>query len=313
MSFLSKFPIIVSAALSLYASLASANTPVTKGGIVSVGSSAAVEAGTRSTIRKANAPDSFADKWAVVVGVDKFQDQSWNLEFAVKDAVDFKDYLVDQARFAPDHVKILTGADATHKSIQNAIDWVRNEARRGDLVVLYYRTRGTFAEQEWGNYLAASNSQANDLSGTAFKMSEFAMTVLDKLQASSLAIIVDSDFSEVVLRSIHEEYDKLSPEIDPLIVVNSANSNEIAWESKELKNSVFTHELIKALIAKGGDAMLCETAHSLRDKVKEDVNHIRKYRSQGIGTMGISKCNDTTDVKLACPVTAPRNSAGHDE
>ncbi|MBI4534349.1 MAG: caspase family protein, partial [Candidatus Melainabacteria bacterium] len=48
-----------------------------------------------------------ADKWALVIGISRFKDPSVKLKYASKDAKDFYDYLVSQAHFAPDHVKLL--------------------------------------------------------------------------------------------------------------------------------------------------------------------------------------------------------------
>src|ERR1700677_379736 len=46
-----------------------------------------------------------ADKWALVIGVSKFQDPTIpQLRFAAKDAQDFANFLVKEQNFAPDHV-----------------------------------------------------------------------------------------------------------------------------------------------------------------------------------------------------------------
>src|SRR5687767_15034855 len=49
-----------------------------------------------------------ADKWALVVGVSRFKNASLNLQWAAKDAEDFRNYLVSKGQFDPEHVKLLT-------------------------------------------------------------------------------------------------------------------------------------------------------------------------------------------------------------
>ncbi len=57
------------------------------------------------------------DKWALIVGISKFADPSINLRFAAKDALDFRDYLIKDANFAPDHVRMLIDSQATREHI----------------------------------------------------------------------------------------------------------------------------------------------------------------------------------------------------
>lgn len=267
----------------------------------------------RAKSQKEKADESFTDKWAVVIGVDQFQDKTWKLEFAVKDAVDFKNYLIDHANFAPDHVKTLTGTDATRANILDAISWLKKAATQGDLAVVYFRTRGTFKPDEWGNdnCLAASDTNANNLPSTAFKASKFPLTVGDEnLKAGALVVILDSDFCGIASIPILYMPEDVATKVDPLIVITSAAKNEIAWESKKFENSVFTHYLIEALIKNGNDGLLTESLMSIGNKINDEAASFRKYRTQEPGAFGMSRGKDVLDVKLAAPVTAPHMPPG---
>src|SRR5207302_687031 len=57
------------------------------------------------------------DKWALVVGISNFQNPSIDLKYPAKDAKDFQKYLISQANFAADHVKLLINEDATRERI----------------------------------------------------------------------------------------------------------------------------------------------------------------------------------------------------
>lgn len=99
------------------------------------------------------------DKWALVVGISKFQKPSLNLKFPDKDAQDFAKFLVEKCNFAPDHVKMLTNEQATRAAILNNLGdkWLPRVVRPDDLVVLYFSTHGSPATLDavGVNYLMA--------------------------------------------------------------------------------------------------------------------------------------------------------------
>src|SRR5438552_13006706 len=58
------------------------------------------------------------DKWALVIGVTQFANPRVpELKYATKDAADFYNYLVKEAHFAPDHVRLLLNDKATQRRI----------------------------------------------------------------------------------------------------------------------------------------------------------------------------------------------------
>jgi hypothetical protein len=74
------------------------------------------------------------DKWALVVGVSEFANPALNLKYSAKDAKDFADYLVKEADFAPDHVKVLLNKDATERRILSELGdrWLPRVANPDD-------------------------------------------------------------------------------------------------------------------------------------------------------------------------------------
>lgn len=94
-----------------------------------------------ATTQAADTVDSpVGDKWALVIGVSQFKNQNIPLlKFAAKDASDFANYLVKDAHFAPDHVKVLTNEQATQKHIMSELGskWLPHVATPDDLVVIF--------------------------------------------------------------------------------------------------------------------------------------------------------------------------------
>ena len=86
------------------------------------------------------------DKWAVLIGIDKFRNQTIPpLRFAKKDALDFARFLVEKGNFAQDHVLILTNELATKFNIEDALgdDWLPRRAGPDDLIVFFASTHGS--------------------------------------------------------------------------------------------------------------------------------------------------------------------------
>ena len=90
------------------------------------------------------------DKWALVVGISEFAKPALNLQFAAKDACDFKDFLVGKCHFAPDHVKLLVNQNATKDKILDLLgdSWLPRVALPDDLVVIFISRHSKFKQDE---------------------------------------------------------------------------------------------------------------------------------------------------------------------
>src|SRR5437762_965193 len=136
------------------------------------------------------------DKWAIVIGVSKFQNPGINsLQYAAKDAGDFADYLVREANFAPDHVKLLTNEQATQKAIMSELGskWLPRVAAPDDLVVLFISSHGSGEEMDVQgvNYIVAHDSDPEDLYTTAIDMQDLASTISRRVHAKRLVVFLD--------------------------------------------------------------------------------------------------------------------------
>jgi hypothetical protein len=89
----------------------------------------------------ARAQDPKPQLWAVCVGVSKHTHSQFNVgvKFAAKDAADVADLLRSQdgKLFGRVECKLLTDAQATRAGIEEALAWLRQNARPGDYVIVY--------------------------------------------------------------------------------------------------------------------------------------------------------------------------------
>jgi tetratricopeptide (TPR) repeat protein len=104
------------------------------------------------------------DKWALVIGISNFKDPSIDLRYAAKDATDFRNFLVAKEHFQPDHVKLLTDANATRDKIISELgpSWLGKLAHKDDLVVIYVSSHGSSSLEDVGmNFLVAYDTDKN--------------------------------------------------------------------------------------------------------------------------------------------------------
>lgn len=287
-----------------------------------------------------------ADKWALVVGISNFKDHSINLQFAAKDAMDFRNYLVFEANFKPDHVKLLLDEQATRDNIIAHLGdkWLRKNAKQDDLVVIFVSAHGTSARKEIGNanFIVAYETNLNNAVLSGIPMQFFTAGVRDMIPSQRVVIIMDvchgGALRESSLASAIDAQTKqphsaqagskaimLQPDmrVKPVgsggsgsssslsigtgqIVVASSDSDQVSWESKNYPNGVFTRQLIEALRTKGANTSVQEAYKLMRAKVEQEVLRSRAE----IQTPIMAEHNwHGGDTILGVKPAAPRNVA----
>lgn len=228
------------------------------------------------------ANQTYADKWALVIGVNSFKYQIKALDYAEKDATDFRNYLVNEANFQTDHVLLLDGKNATYANINKGLDWLKRASSKHDLVVVYLRTHGIYASYVRTSYFAASDT-AEDFDLTAFRMDAFPPLVAKSLNAADLVMILDSDYSGAAVDIPSRAFDQIRKQGYKRGLHIYASTNESEPSTEGNGNSKFTGSFLSAL-RNSGDKPLSKLVPSGNSE-----------RSAG-------------DVKLSAPVTQARSA-----
>ncbi|MBI5171552.1 MAG: caspase family protein [Candidatus Melainabacteria bacterium] len=220
------------------------------------------------------------DKWALVVGISEFANPQLNLKYSAKDARDFADYLVKEAGFAPDHVKVLLNKDATERRILSELGdrWLPRVANPDDLVVLFVSTHGSGAELDVGgqNYLVAYDTDVQDLYTTGVPMRRLAEDIKNRVHCERVVIFLDachsggakSEAKGLVRTGV--DASELAVGSGQLVIASSAE-DQVSWESKNGANGVFTSALLESLRKKGQSTTIGEMFKDLKDKVQDQV------------------------------------------
>ena len=226
------------------------------------------------------------DKWAVVIGIDKFQNNSIpRLQYPSKDARDFAKFLVEKGNFAADHVLLLTNEQATLSRIKEVIgdSWLPQRARKDDLVLVFASTHGSPKEIDVAgdNFLVVYDTDPMKLFSTGIRFADLAPTIKDRTSCDRVVLLLDACSSGAanvggkgMVRTGNFDVATLAGEGQ--IVISSSAADQRSFESKRYENGVFTKQLIASLQANGSKTTLAEAFRNLKEQVENEVQFDRK-------------------------------------
>ena len=197
------------------------------------------------------------DKWALVIGVSKFEDPSIpTLKFAAKDAQDFGDYLVKKANFARDHVKVLVNEQATQRQIMSAMGdkFLPQVVKKDDLVIIFYSSHGTPSSRDvvGANFLVAYDTQKKDLFATGIDAASLTRLLRERVHAERTLIVMDACHSGGAADGAKDTSSGANFDLKQLplgtgqMLISSSAEDERSWESKRYPNGIFTHYLLES-------------------------------------------------------------------
>lgn len=252
------------------------------------------------------------DKWALVIGISKFADQSMNLTFPAKDAKDFANYLVQSAGFAPDHVRVLINEQATREKILSNLGdtWLPRVALSDDLVVIFVSSHGSPSSLDVGglNYIVAHNTNSRELYATGIPIQELCRIVRERVRAKRVVIVLDACHSgsanpaaKGLTRQANFNADLIAQGTGQLVICSS-EPGQTSWESRNYSNSVFTRQLIDCLKQTQGSTGIIGTFNHLRRNVEAEVARDRGEAQTPV----IKNCWTGSDISLAIKPSDPR-------
>jgi uncharacterized caspase-like protein len=252
------------------------------------------------------------NKWALVIGISNFKESDINLRFAAKDAIDFSNYLVNDAGFNSGNVKLLTDKNATRDNIIKELGdgFLGRKAGPDDLVVIYVSSHGsTSMESADGvNFLVAHDTNPQALLSTGIPMQWLSQIIKEQVHSDRVILIMDVCHSGAASNGAkglsREKFntDKITVGAGQAIICSSA-PEQVSWESKNYQNSVFTRKLIEALKRPGSNL---DTAY---DYLKEQVYaEVMQDRHKVQTPLYFSRAWQGPPPVLAVPVAAPVNT-----
>lgn len=229
------------------------------------------------------------DKWALIVGISNFKNSNIpRLNYAAKDAADFYQFLIKDAGFAPDHVRILLDEKASQRRVMSELGskFLARVAKRDDLVVLFFSTHGSPAQMDLrgDNYLVAHDSDPDDLFASGIEMQRVLDATNKRVLTDRVLLILDACHSGALKpgakgmkRAANFDAEALAQGSGQMVICSSS-TDEQSFESRRYKNGVFTKHLIDSM--HGGDKPkeLASAFSELKEKVSAEVLEDRQMR-----------------------------------
>ncbi len=246
------------------------------------------------------APGPVHEKWALVVGISKFQDPRLHrLNFASKDAKDFATMLLDPkvGRFQASHVHSLADGEVTTKQLKQELNWLaRSASDPNDLVVVFLSSHGTprSIDSAEVNYIATSDTEVipeDNLFATALPMVEISDIVRSRIKARRTVIFLDTCHSGAAIGSgvaqppsvadstaSSAALERIRQGVGRAIVTSSA-TEEQSYEGKPYTNGYFTHFLLEALQKNGGQDSIDQIYGYLKQNVSKAASSIQRKQN----------------------------------
>ena len=93
------------------------------------------------------------EKYALLVGINKYQEPGNDLQGCVNDVMDMADLMTSEYGFNKDNIRILTDSRATQQNILERLEWLVSDTKPGDLLVFHYSGHGAQIRDRRGDEL----------------------------------------------------------------------------------------------------------------------------------------------------------------
>ncbi|MFC1525984.1 caspase domain-containing protein [Candidatus Latescibacterota bacterium] len=218
------------------------------------GNAGRVEVVVRRLANAAEAAEAGGEVYALVVGIDDYQDETiTDLRFAEKDARAFYELLIEEGVgiVRPENVRYLPSREATYLNISRAIeDHLVNQARSpGDMVILYFAghgAEGPHVVQGAAYYLVPADAVRTNLLSTAIEKGRLQF-LWGAIPAQRKVIITDACHSgglkglQALSTSGFEDMGAGK------MTLAAARADQRSYELPALGHGIFTHTLLEGL------------------------------------------------------------------
>lgn len=257
--------------------------------------------------------------YAVIVGISKYQNEGIDkLQFAHKDAEAFANYLKSNAggKVSDSNIILLQNEKATYTAIYQALDWLLEVCKEGDLVYFFFSGHGDMENSTIYKlgFLISYNTPRSNYINNAVRIEDlnnYANTLSVKTKAKVILVtdachsgnLAGSDFKGGFLVG-----EQLRTVKNNEIRMASCATDQLSAEDKKWGggNGVFTYYLIDGLkgladAEKDGTVTVKELSNYLRSSLERDPvlksrKHVQTPVIKGNEIFSLSKVN-SNDLK----------------
>ena len=212
--------------------------------------------------------------WALLIGISDYAEVE-DLSYARRDAEGVATWLLDTGVPA-DHIRLLTDEAsvlrnengvaldthlATLVNVREGLGWLRQMAKRDDLVLIHFSGHGYQGADDQSDerdgvdeFFVLHDTRAAAKDDTALRDDEFGR-FLDRIGSDHVLVFFDSCYSGGLSRSLvpgsrttGDEVDVFSDfELEGRLILSASDESQDAFESPQLEHGVLTHFLLEGL------------------------------------------------------------------
>jgi WD40 repeat protein len=237
------------------------------------------------------------DLYALIIGISRYNVESYRLKYSAKDASDFSSSLKKQEGLLYNkvNIRLLTDELATREAILDGLDWLQVNCSRKDIAIIFLSGHGINDNVGLFYYLPVS-ANISRLKATCIPFSDFENT----LSAITGKVIVFADAchsggiytdNSAKTPDLTRVMNELSDSEVGAIIFTSCTPSQLSYENDTWKNGAFTKALVEGM---NGSA-------DYRNKHKISVKALDLYISDRVRELTTEKQTPTTIVPQSIP------------
>lgn len=221
-------------------------------------------------IKEAKAPFDMSrieDRWALLIGVGKYNSQIPSLKYTVRDVEALEAALQASSLGHFNNIKLLTDntpEKPTRENILKALKWLY-KAKAGDTVLIYYSGHGV--EKDGKNYILPASTQIEKFEATAINNETF-IELIEKIKAKRVITMLDSCHSggirkkDLVLTKkpshertvepeeyfeITDRYYEMFKKAKGRVTFASSAAGQVSYEWRQKGHGIFTYYILEGI------------------------------------------------------------------
>jgi uncharacterized caspase-like protein len=204
---------------------------------------------------------AYVDRWAIIVGISRYEHERLNLKYADRDAEELSKLLQTPSGggFEAEHIVKLINEEATTKNVTRALRSFLKRPAKEDIVLIYFACHGAPDPERLDIlYLLTHDTDPKDVSGTALPMREINQSLQENLKAERVVIIADTCHSAAIGEGrgvdnsaalVNRYLQQVSETKKGIALLTSAAASETSLEGAQWGggHGVFTHFVLEGM------------------------------------------------------------------
>ncbi len=220
----------------------------------------------------AQAQPQIRDKWALVVGINRFVDPELKVQkFAQKSSADLARALkdADSGHFGLDHVLTVNGSQASKQGIQQAFEqWLFKKALPDDLVLVYFNTR-VLTDSKNEVFLCAQDTVISDPESSGINLKDLLKNMRQRVGSKQIICLLDTNpLSPDERKAQSFDLKKLASETD-VTIFSASDIFKSSYDDDAALQTRFVHYFVEAFKNGASNFPFAMTCEYVWQKLKE--------------------------------------------